>query len=416
MKLAAVAAAAALALTAPVARAEEKPEVADSPPGPSASEPALRMLVPGNTRFALDLYRRLAPAPGNLFLSPHSLSTALAMAYAGAKGETRRQMAAVLHLPASQDSADRGFRALDESLTQWLKDQKGVTLTVANRLWGQKGYEFRQDFLEGLENHYGAGLATLDFRANAELARTTINRWVEQGTRDRIRDLIKPGMIGRDTRLVLTNAVYFKGAWAEPFPAAMTKPGAFTLATGEKVQAPLMNQKQRYAFGSGDGWQALEIPYEGNRLAMLVVLPGKADGLSALEQSLTPERLDSILAAGQVREVIVTMPRWKSESEFGLRQQLSALGMDRAFSPAAEFGGMTDAGDIQISEVVHKAFVEVTEKGTEAAAATGAVMAATAAAPDPKPPVIFRADHPFLFVLRDTQTGAILFLGRLMKP
>ena len=369
-------------------------------------------VVQGNNQFALDLYTRLSQQEGNLFFSPYSLSTALAMTATGARGETAQQMLRTLHLPEDPARLNAGFASLIKQLQADAKTQ-GYELRVANALWGQKGYSFLDDFLSTLKTDYRAGFEGLDFRAAAEQARTTINRWVEKQTADKIRDLIPSGALNADTRLVLTNAIYFKGAWASPFLPQQTSDAPFTASGGRNVNVPMMNQRSRFGYADLEGLQLLELPYKGGDLSMVVLLPRQVDGLAALEKDLSLEKLIGSMAKLTVREVKVSLPRYKLTQGFGLRSVLSEMGMPLAFSDSADFSGMTGRKELSISAVIHKAFVDVNEEGTEAAGASG-VAAGVKAMPVAVP--TFRADHPFLFLIRDTRSGSILFLGRLAQP
>ncbi len=369
-------------------------------------------VVQGNTAFALDLYAQLREQEGNLFFSPLSLSTALAMTYAGARGQTTEQMATVLHFPPDQQKMHATFAALNKDLLADI-EHRGYQFHIANALWGQKGSHFREEFLQTMRTHYGAGLHEVDFRTAAEEARKTINAWVEQQTKEKIKDLIPQGTLDALTRLVLTNAVYFKGDWLHPFGKSETKQEAFHVTATQQVTVPMMHQTQFFKYFDGGSFQALELPYVGATLAMVVFLPKEREGLSAFAQTLTAQKLTEWLRALQPKEVIVTLPKFTVTAEFLLHQTLSAMGMPLAFSDKADFSGMSEEGNLAISAVIHKAFVDVNEEGTEAAAATGVGMRATAAGP---PPEVFRADHPFLFLIRDTRSGSILFLGRLTHP
>jgi serpin B len=287
-------------------------------------------------------------------------------------------------------------------------------LRVANALWGQKDYEFLKPFIRLVEKQYGGKLQPVDFVAAREKARQTINSWVEKQTNDKIKDLISPGVLDAMTRLVLTNAVYFKGNWASQFEEDRTRDEPFTLPTGDKVQTPMMNQKAEFGYAENDKLQVLEMPYVGEELSMVVLLPRKADGLGPVEKDLSADALTRWLAGTRRREVIVAIPKFKLTDKFSLESVLTAMGMRDAFSRSADFSGMTGGRDLFISAVIHQAYVDVNEEGTEAAAATGVVMRLTSALPDRIP--VFRADHPFLFLIRDKTTGSILFLGRVMNP
>jgi len=365
----------------------------------------------GCNRFAFDLYARLKSGEGNLFLSPYSISTALTMTYGGARGQTADQMAHVLHLPSSGEAVHDAYGALQNDLNA-AGGGGAFELVVANRLWGQKGFAFLPEFLSLLEARYGAGLEQVDFAGATEAARQTINAWVEKQTRDKIKELLKPGILGRETTLVLTNAIYFKGKWAEEFDEKATQDDDFFITPEKKVAAPLMHRAAKFGYFEGDGLQALELPYQGDRLAMVVLLPTAKDGLAALEAALSAEKVTEWLGKLHRREVRVALPRFKTTAEFSLKDTLVAMGMTDAFGDA-DFSGMTGKKDLFISAVVHKAFVDVNEEGTEAAAATAVIMA-KGAMPEPTPE--FRADHPLLFLIRDSRTGAILFLGRILDP
>jgi len=366
-----------------------------------------------NAAFALELYARLKDRPGNLFFSPHSLSTALGMTYAGARGQTETQMAKVLKFARGPEPLHPAFRALQDSLND--PDQKrGFELQVANALWGQQGYAFLPDFLRLVEENYDGGLRQVDFRSATETARNTINAWVEEATRDKIKELLKQGVVDDRTRLVLTNAIYFKGDWANPFDKKLTSDRPFTVGPGRTVDTPMMRQTAEFRYMEDAQTQALELSYAGRALSMVALLPRETDGLGALEADLAPDRLNRRLQGLQTQRVSLFLPRFKTTSEFSLVETLGAMGMADAFGDRADFSGMNGRRDLFISAVVHKAYVDVNEEGTEAAAATGVAMSLKSMVPSP--PVVFRADHPFLFLIRHNPTGALLFLGRVVNP
>ncbi len=374
----------------------------------------VKPIVTGNTAFALDLYGKLRTQEGNLFLSPYSISTALAMTYGGARGDTEKQMAATLRFTVPQEQLHLGFAALQSRLNA-VQQKSKIKLAVANSLWPQKGYEFLPDFVALCRDRYEAKPTAVDYAGATEAARKQINDWVEAKTNRKIQELFKPGVLDAQTRLVLANAIYFKGDWATPFDKQFTQELPFFLANGKQVTAPLMTRQAHFGYAATADLQVLDLPYAGNALSMAILLPAKADGLAALEAQLTVAKLDGWLKALRNREVNVVLPKFKTTAEFSLGATLQSLGMRDAFAAGqADFSGMTGKKDLFISAVVHKAFVEVNEEGTEAAAATGVGMALTAAMPQ-EPPV-FRADHPFLFLIRDNQTGSILFLGRVVDP
>jgi serpin B len=367
-------------------------------------------LVKGNNEFALNLYGTLREKDGNIFFSPYSISSALAMTYLGARGETAKQMTSVLHLPADQAEA---FAALNKTLNGE-KASRNYQLDVANALWGAKGVGFLDTFLKAAQDAYGAGLKELDFQKDSEGSRGIINSWIEQATHEKIKDLMAPGSINADTRLVLTNAIYFKGAWLVPFNERLTQQADFTPAKGQKVTVPLMENTNYFPYLEETGLQVVELPYAGQELSMLILLPRQADGLPALEKSLTEERLSAIQSKLLPARVDVIFPRFKITSSFDLIGPLRRLGMELPFRTTnADFSGMDGKKDLFISVVAHKAYVDVNEKGTEAAAATGVGMTVTSMPPPPKE---FRADHPFLFLIRHQRSGSILFIGRVQNP
>jgi serpin B len=377
-----------------------------------------RAVIAGSNRFGFDLYGKLRGRGGNLFLSPYSIATALAMTSTGARGETDRELAAVLHAPDDPPARHAAFRDLIARVNGEGQGQRRLdTLISANALWLQQGDPFLHAFLDATRTYYGAQPFEVDFAGNTESARQRINAWVEAQTAGKIREIIQSLDLDRDTALVLTNAIYFKGAWASPFVASHTrKDGEFTAAGGKKVTVPMMTQTETYRYHDGGSFQALELPYAGNQRSMLVLLPKAVDGLAALESSLTPEGLDAVVGKLGRQRVNLELPRFRLEESFQLADVLQSLGMERSFDPSrADFSGMTGRRDLAVSKVIHKAFVDVNEEGTEAAAATAVVMARTAVML-PGRTVTFRADHPFLFLIRDQATGAVLFLGRVNEP
>jgi serpin B len=374
-------------------------------------------LVGGNSVFAFDLYQVLKKGNDNLFYSPYSISLALAMTYTGARGETEQQMAETLRFLLAQERLHPTFNALDLVLASRGegaegKDGEGFRLNIVNAIWGQEDYTFLSEFLDALAGNYGAGLRLLDFVNAPEEARVTINDWVSEQTEGRIEDLIPPGIINALTRLVLTNAIYFNAAWSQPFEPRLTEDGTFYLLNGGEVVVPMMVQTESFPYAEGEGYQAVELLYDGEEMSMVILLP-EAGGFEAFEGSLDAERVEAILKGLAHGRVALTMPRFEFESGFSLKETLSALGMPIAFSGEADFSGMTGGRDLFISEVIHKAFVSVDEAGTEAAAATAVVMELLAM---PEEPVEFTMDRPFIFMIRDIETGAILFVGRVVDP
>jgi len=393
---------------------EVAPEAGPAGP-PVKPEPVKpeKAVVGGNNAFALDLYGKLREREGNLFFSPFSISTALAMTYAGARGETEAQMAKVLHFPPGREKLHPACKTLIDDLNA-RQEKGGYELSVANALWGQKGYGFGKVFLHVTRTYYGAGLNEVDFVKAAEAARQRINKWTEEKTRGKIKDLIPPGVLTELTRLVLTNAIYFKGDWAAQFDEKATRDAPFTLLDGEKVDVPMMHQREDFGYMERETFQALALPYVGKELSMVVFLPKEVGGLAELEKSLTAKNLAKWLPALRKRKVRVWLPKFKMTSQFRLDKTLMAMGMADAFTRAADFSGMNGKKDLFISAVIHKAFVDVNEEGTEAAAATAVVVGITSVAP--RRHVVFRADHPFLFLIRDNKSGSILFMGRVVNP
>jgi len=381
-------------------------ESAPAFPGATQTE-----IAKANNAFALDLYARLSNRPGNLFFSPASISTALAMTYAGARGETAQEMAATLHFTIEAQRLHPAFGALLRDLNNQGKKNR-YRLSVANALWAQQGHSFLPEFVELTKTDYGAGVHDVDFVGAAEAARQTINTWVEKQTEDKIKDLMPRGIVSPDTRLVLTNAIYFKGNWQAQFNKEQTHESPFQVAADQKVNAPFMNQTGKFKYLDGDTFQALELPYAGKDLAMIALLPKQPDGLTDFEKQLSAAKLVDWLHKMRETEVIVSLPKFKLTSEFGLKETLTAMGMQLAFSSSADFSGMDGKRDLFLSAVIHKAFVDVNEEGTEAAAATGVGIRTLAVRVKP----MFRADHPFLFLIQDRRSGSILFLGRLANP
>lgn len=377
----------------------------------------VKTVVKGNNTFALDLYNQLHNQQGNLFFSPYSISTALAMTYAGANGQTATEMAQVLHFTLKQERLHSAFAALNVRLNP--SDQQEYQLSVANRLWGQKGYSFLDTFLKLTRSLYRSELEQVDFIRDSEQSRRTINRWVTENTQHKIQDLIPEGFLGPSTRLVLTNAIYFKGAWASQFNPQDTKDKPFSITTNQQVNVPTMYQEAALPYVDLGNLQVLELPY-GNgssdvesRLSMVILLPKKVEGLAELEQQLTSDNLVQWLSSlgDDHGNVQIWLPKFKVISEFELKQALSKMGMAIAFDrKLADFSGMTGKRELFISKAIHKTFMNVNESGTEASVATGAVIAARGGSGT------FRADHPFLFLIRDTKSGSILFLGRVVNP
>jgi serpin B len=367
-------------------------------------------------RFGLDLYRALSPGQTNLVFSPTSIALALAMARAGARGQTAAEMDAVMHELASDDHAawlnalDQALASRNQTSTDDMGQELPVTLRIANAPFAQEGMPLEDAYLETLAARFGAGLRLVDYVSATEEARQVINAWVDERTEQRIPELLVEGVLTPATRLTLVNAIYLKAPWQTPFFEGATEDGTFTRADGSTVEVPFMSTSASLPHASGDGWQAVELPYLGRSLAMTVILP---DDLAAFEQTLTPDDLATITSSLTDTQVALALPRFGIESKAELATILGALGMPTAFTDAADFSGITTAERLAISNVVHQANIDVDEKGTEAAAATAVLMVESAM---PSDPLMLRLDRPFLFALRDVPTGAILFLGRVGDP
>ena len=377
----------------------------------------IKEAVAGNTDFAFALYGKLkndpnAVAPkGNLFFSPYSLSTALAMTYAGARGNTEKQMATTLHFTLPGKRLHCAFGALRNQLIQDDKS-RGYQLLLANALWGQKGEPFLKEFLDLNQYYYEAGLTLLDFVNETEQSRRTINLWVEEKTNNKIKELIPQGGVDKQTAMVLTNAIYFKGDWKTKFDKKDTKHEDFAISAKEKIEIDMMHIKEKFKYYSDEKMQAIELPYKDNKLSMLVLLPGEIEGLKKIEDTLTTESLNTLLSKMEATKVDVYFPKCKiTWGTFALNNALIALGMPNAFHyKTANFSGINGkVNDLFISGVFHKAFIEVNEEGTEATAATAVVIAHDA-------PPIFRADHPFILIIKDNRSQSVLFMGRVMNP
>jgi serpin B len=383
---------------------------------PAAGE--LSRLASSSNAFGFDLFRRLREDPGNLVVSPASITTALAMTWAGARGETAAQMQRVLHFEGQAQEV----AATSGRLARFLEDPgRPITFRIANQLFGERTYTFEQAFLDSTKAAYGAPIELLDFKGEPERARLRVNTWVEGKTEKRIADLIPPEGIDSTTRMVLVNAIYFLGDWADPFEASSTQPAPFHTTKTDEKAVPTMHRAGALRTARRDGVSLVELPYKGGSMSMVLVLPDRVDGLAAVEKSLDAAALDRLVSSMQSQQVLVSIPRFeiKPAAPVRLKEHLQAMGMSVAFERGrADFTGMAAPPDprerLFIGEAFHKAFVRVDEKGTEAAAATAVVMAA-GSGPPPKL-VEFTADHPFLFFIRDTASGLILFMGRVADP
>jgi serpin B len=391
-------------------------------PIPFTASPEVKSTVDGNTAFALDLYQKLKDRPGNLFFSPYSISTSLAMTYAGARGQTETEMAKVLHFNLAQTNLPEAFSALGARMHQ-IQRWNRITLTMANSLWCQKDYRFTDAFLNLIHKYYDAEARQADFINSAQSASAEINKWVGRKTKGKIRDAVAPGQFTDLTRLVLCDAIYFKGKWQHQFKASDTKPDTFHITTNDTVTVLMMSQTAHFktARSEDDSVELLELPYSGTDLSMIILLPRveypspdvEQPGLPDLERKLTTDNLRVWLAkldqAGP-DETRVALPRFTTTQSFDLVKELQSLGMPSAFNDSADFSGMDGTTNLYVSDVIHTAFVEVNESGTEAAAVTLSMVTMAGIANS------FVVDHPFIFLIRENGSGSILFVGRIVDP
>jgi serpin B len=382
----------------------------------------LAALVDGNNQFALDMYRQLGQKAGNKFFSPYSISTALGMTYAGAKGQTAKEMAQTLHFTLENEHLHPSFGDLIRQI-QGTDKKRDFQLSTANGLWGNKSdLTLNANFLRITQTDYQAGFQLVDFINDAAGVRKKINTWVEDKTNNKIKDLLPEGAIKKNTRLILVNAIYFKGSWAEQFSKKQTKPEEFAIPGAAAVKVPTMQHTFMLKHLGNDDFQLAELPYKDNEVSMVIILPKKKDGLAEVEKKLSAKMLKKALADAKMTNISMSLPKFKMTDEFNLGDDLKALGMKEAFvERVADFTGMEDGvskeDSLFISKVIHKSFVDVHEEGTEAAAAIAVIMARPTAVPvAPPPPIPFKADHPFLFMVRHNATGSILFLGRVDDP
>jgi serpin B len=395
-------------------------------PVPTTTTGEIKESVPtGSTALALDLYRQLKDGDSNLFYSPFSIYTALAMTSAGAKENTLWQMASALHFSTTGEPLHQLLSELNAALKSRSQDVKvrvqgdteetidGFTLNIVNALWGQQDYHFLEEYINLIEKYYDGGLNEVDFIKETEKARLAINEWASEQTNGRIKDLIGPTDIDNLTRLVLTNAIYFNAHWQIEFDEKDTIPAPFYLQDDKTVTVPMMHQTFNTGYAEVSGCQALSLPYLGGELDMVVLLPEEGK-FNEFENSMDAQVVKEILAQMKFQEVKITLPKFQFESEFKLKPVLQALGMTDAFDDTrADFSGITGEKDLFISEVIHKSFIAVDENGTEAAAVTAVIMNLVSM---PEKIYEFNADHPFIFFIRDIQTGTILFMGRVVNP
>jgi serpin B len=374
----------------------------------------IESLAESNNLFAVDLFKQIQLKSDNLIFSPYSIGTVLAMVYSGSDGKTAEEMSEVLYFPRQEllDPVESGMR---ESILA-ADTMQGTDLRLANAIWAQENFRFLPAYVARVEKYYTAPLTLLDFveTSNREESRKKINLWVEEKTNKRIQDLIQPGILDASTRLVLTNAIYFNGGWMFPFDKAATSPSLFYTSKQESIKTDFMHQTRSYPYYEDEEIQAVSMPYKNNRMALMIILPKSIEGWRMISQVINFERINLVMDAMETREVQLALPKFRSELQINLRQELISMGMGTVFSRYADLSGMNGEKNLYVDEVIHKAFIEVNEMGTEAAAATAAIIGLKSSLRDD--PVRFNADHPFVYFLLDQQTGCIIFTGRLVKP
>lgn len=379
-------------------------------------EEVMELPVPlRNNLFAFDLLKAIPEYKENFIISPFSISSALAMTYAGAAGATQDEMVRTLYFDPDQDLFHPDYSAYMMRLRELAGDK--VQLNIANNLWAQQGYHFRQQFFDLLELNYGTILNEVDFyRGDREQIRLDINQWVYDETRKKISDLILPNVLTEDTRLVLVNAIHFYGPWMVEFDKSMTRQDYFRNIGGERQLTDFMFRSDKFQYFAGEQMQAIELPYAGGDFSMMIILPNEGVSLQELEQSLSAEDFMAAMTGMEEKEADVIIPKFKAETKTDLEELLAQMGMPLAFSNKADFSGMTGEQDLKIDKVIHKAMIEVGEEGTEAAAATAVVIVRkTAIMPGEETKILFKADRPFLYFIKDNRYNSILFAGRQLK-
>lgn len=385
---------------------------------PDISASVMEKQVEGNSEFAFDLYHRLTQNNNdNLFYSPYSLSVVMAMIYAGAAGETRKQISDVLNFSPDDEEIHAAFNYLSIELASRSesknnKEAEGFRLNIINDIWGQKDYEYVQDFLDIMSENYNAGINLLDFIDAPEESRIAINNWVSKQTKEHIQDLVPQDTISKLTRLVLTNAIYFKAAWLNRFKESGTRDDIFHLPDGSEVTVPMMRQSEELGYTEGNGYQAVELPYDTEELSMVIILP-QEHYFNDFENGLTSEMVNTIIADIEYQEVLLTMPKFAFGSKARLKETLQSMGITDAFIEGkADFSGITAAERLYVKDIIHQANISVDEEGSEAAAASAGVVWAGITLPDAE----ITVDRPFIFLIRDIETDTILFIGRVMNP
>ena len=374
-----------------------------------------RDVIEANNRFAINLYSQYKSEEGNIFFSPFSISTAMAMVYEGAEGKTAKEIKSVFGFPKYDNSRRNQYSDL---LSEINKKDKEYALKTANALWAEQDFHFLDEYLTTVEKYYGGKTTNLDFKNEPEASRLIINNWVEDKTNNKIKDLFPEGSIHPLTRLVLTNAIYFKAKWLIQFDADKTSDEYFRVNPDKSIKVPMMqptSQKSTFNYTQNKDLQILEMPYAGEDLSMLILLP-LDDDIEALENSFTIEKLTEWKKSLRKRRVKIYISKFKFKTKYFMKNTLSNLGMPTAFTNSADFSGMTGTKDLKIDKVIHQAFIEVNEEGTEAAAATGVIMYMTSFRKQKHPTPVFKADHPFIFIIQQNETGNILFMGRVNNP
>lgn len=384
---------------------------------PLSDEMTARVIAAGTNEFALDMYREVSglEEEGNIFFSPYSVSMTLGMVYGGARGNTALDMSSVLHFNLPVEAVNTGFQLLTKTISfgrpSELETGDPFTMAISNGLWVQQDYELLDDFVSAVREFYGASVESLDFIGDTEGSRETINSWVARNTMNKILNLIPFGVLDTDTRVVLTNAVYFKASWTHPFNLNATSDRRFILEDGSEVVVPMMTNTDSYRYASSDDWSAVVLDYAGGDAGMLVIMP--TGDMGEFQEGFDAELLAAVRSSMSSRNLHLSMPRFEFTRSMPLSTILRSLGMESAFDSSADFSGITGNRDLYISEVLHKAYVKVDETGTEAAAATALTMATTGM---PAPPAEMNINRPFVFIIQNNLTGSIVFMGRVMNP
>lgn len=376
-----------------------------------ATSEGINAVIKANNQFALDLYSELSASDGNVFFSPYSISAALAMTYEGARGKTADEIQSVFHFPADGNLRKPAFASIHNQLN---KPNSKYELSVANALWAQKDYKFLESYLTTIKQFYDGNATNLDFINSTEESRETINRWVEDKTNNKIKELFPEDSLNEATRLVLTNAIYFNGTWKKQFEKDQTENEDFKVSSTKKISVPMMSQTDedsKFNYAETNELQMLEMPYEGKKLSMLVLLT-KNNNLRMLESSLSLNKINGWKNKLKKQRVFVNIPKFTFDKKYSMQKTLAKMGMPTIFTSGADLSGMDGTKDLFVEDVIHKSFIDVNEEGTEAAAATG--VAKTLGMP--RSVTTFHADHPFIFLIQDKKSGNILFLGRVMNP